>query len=132
MQARDIMTEKPITRDVSASLSDVIETMIDKDIRHLPIVSGDELVGMISDRDLRQFSRDVVALNGKARATLAAPISTFMSSDVLTADAEDDIDDLIDRMVENRIGALPIVDGDGVLVGIVSYIDILRAAAGKL
>lgn len=132
MQARDVMTPKPITRTVNATLAEVMETMLDKDIRHLPIVSGGELVGMISDRDLRQFSRDVVMMNGRAKAALAAPISSLMSGDVLTADAEDDVDSLIDVMVENRIGAVPIVDGDGVLVGIVSYIDILRAASGKL
>jgi CBS domain-containing protein len=132
MQARDIMTPKPITRGVDATLAEVMETMLDKDIRHLPIVAGGELVGMISDRDLRQFSRDVVSMNGRAKGALAAPISQLMSGDVLTAEAEDDIDALIDVMVENRVGAVPIVDSDGALVGIVSYIDILRAASGKL
>lgn len=132
MQARDVMTPNPVTHSVSATLAEVMETMLDKDIRHLPIVSGEELVGMISDRDMRQFSRDVVSMNGRAKSALAAPISNMMSGDVLTADPEDDIDTLIELMVENRVGAVPIVTGDGALVGIVSYIDILRAAAGRL
>lgn len=132
MQARDVMTQRPLTGSVSSSLSEVMETMLDRDIRHLPIVAGDELVGMISDRDLRQFSRALLSDNGHAKAQLSAPISKMMSSDVLTADPEDNLDELIDLMVENKVGAVPIVDGDGALVGIVSYIDILRAAAGKL
>jgi CBS domain-containing protein len=132
MQARDVMTPKPITRNTTSSLADVMETMLDKDIRHLPIVSGDELVGMISDRDMRQFSRDLIMGNGRAKAQLAAPIADMMSGDVLTAEPEDDVDDLIEIMVEHKVGAVPIVDGDGLLVGIVSYTDILRAASGKL
>jgi CBS domain-containing protein len=132
MQARDVMTPKPLTGDVKSTLSDVMETMLDKDIRHLPIVAGDELVGMVSDRDLRQFSRTLLADSARAKARLAAPISSMMSGDVLTADPEDDIDELIELMVENRVGAIPIVTGDGALVGIVSYVDILRAAVGRL
>lgn len=132
MQARDVMTPRPLTGSVTESVSDVMETMLTQDIRHLPIVSGDELVGMISDRDLRQFSRALLTDLDKARVSLKAPVGKMMSSDVLTADPEDDVDELIDIMVENKVGAVPIVDGDGLLVGIVSYIDILRAAAGKL
>ena len=132
MQARDVMTPSPVTRNPTASLSEVMETMLDKDIRHLPIVSGEELVGMVSDRDMRQFSRDLISDNGRAKAQLAAPISKMMSGDVLTVEPEDDLDDLIELMVEHKVGAVPVVDGDGSLVGIVSYIDILRAALGKL
>jgi CBS domain-containing protein len=132
MQARDVMTSKLVTGKVTESVSQVMDTMFSQDIRHLPIVSGDELVGMISDRDLRQFSRSVMLDGAAARAQLSAPIGKMMSSDVLTADPEDEIDELIDTMVENKVGAIPIVDGDGALVGIVSYIDILRAASGKL
>lgn len=132
MQARDVMTPKPLTGNVKSSLSEVMETMFDKDIRHLPIVSGDELVGMISDRDLRQFSRNILSDHGSAKAQLRTPISSMMSGDVLTAEPEDDVDELIELMIENKVGAVPIVDGDGSLIGIVSYIDILRAATGKL
>lgn len=132
MQARDVMTPKPLTGHTNNSVSEVMETMFDKDIRHLPIVSGDELVGMVSDRDLRQFSRSLLSDAARAKAQLRAPIGDMMSGDVLTAEPEDDIDELIELMVENKVGAVPIVDGDGALVGIVSYVDILRAAAGKL
>ena len=132
MQARDVMTAKPMTGKVSETVAAVMQTMFTQDIRHLPIVSGKELVGMISDRDLRQFSQALLDDAGKGRAQLSAPVGKMMTADVLTADPESDVDDLIDIMIENKVGAVPIVDVDGALVGIVSYIDILRAAAGKL
>lgn len=132
MQARDVMTPKPLTGSTHSSVSEVMETMLDKDIRHLPIVSGSKLVGMISDRDVRQFSHNILSDVARARAQLRTPIGDMMSGDVLTADPEDDVDEVIELMVENKVGAVPIVDGDGALVGIVSYVDILRAAAGKL
>lgn len=131
MQARDIMTLKPLTATITTSLAEVMDTMLDKGIRHMPIVNGDELVGMISDRDLRQLSRDLLS-DRSARAQLQAPATKLMSADLLTADAEDDIDEVINLMVEHRVGAVPIINGDGNLVGIVSYIDVLRAAVGKL
>ena len=132
MQARDVMTAQPLTATPSSSVSEVMETMSDKDIRHLPIVSGHELVGVVSDRDLRQFSRNILLDAARAQAQLRLPIGELMSSDVLTADPEDDVDDIIELMVDNKVGAVPIVTGDGALVGIVSYVDILRAASGKL
>jgi acetoin utilization protein AcuB len=49
-----------------------------------------------------------------------------MSSDVVTVDPEDDVHDVIDRMLENKIGAVPVVDADQTLVGIISYVDVLR------
>jgi acetoin utilization protein AcuB len=132
MHARDVMTTNVLTGSVRSTLAQAIDTMVSSDVRHLPIVSGDELIGMISDRDLRQFSRDLIVDDARARAKLAAPVTQLMSSDVLTADPEDDLDDLIELMIENKVGAVPVVDGDGQLVGIVSYIDILRAAHGRL
>jgi acetoin utilization protein AcuB len=132
MRARDLMTPKPIIAQTTTTVAEVMETMVAHDIRHLPIVSGKNLVGMISDRDLRQFSRNLLSDAGRAREQLRMPVADMMSGDPLTADAEDDIDDVIEAMIENKIGAVPVVDGDDVLVGIVSYVDILRAAVGKL
>src|SRR5690348_5214702 len=126
MQVRDVMTPKPLTGSTNTSIFEVMETMFDKDIRHLPIVEGDELVGMVSDRDLRQFSRNLLSDGARAKAQLRTRIGDMMSGDVISADPEDDVDDVIELMVENKVGAVPIVDSDGALVGIVSYVDILR------
>ena len=110
----------------------VMATLHRKNIRHLPIVAGGELIGMISDRDLRQFSQHLLSDSGAARAQLRRPIGPITYTDVVTADPEDNVDQLIELMVENKVGALPVVDSDGALVGLVSYVDMQRAATGKL
>jgi acetoin utilization protein AcuB len=132
MQVADIMTRNPITGRADHTVGEVLEVMLDKDIRHLPIVAGQELIGMVSDRDLRVFSRDAMSDAAGARARLMTPVGKVMSGDVVTVETEDDIDEVIELMVESKIGAVPVVDPDGALVGIVSTIDVLRAAMGKL
>ena len=52
-----------------------------------------------------------------------------MTADVLSVDVETDVTEIIELMLEHKIGALPVTDGDGGLVGIVSYMDVLRELA---
>jgi acetoin utilization protein AcuB len=106
------------------------------DIRHLPVVDEEgALVGMLSDRDLRGMA--VPQTPGKAlpgdghdghdgHDGMDAHVATLMTADVLSVQAEDDVSAVIDVMIENKVGAVPVIDGDGALVGIVSYVDILR------
>lgn len=103
------------------------------DVRHLPIVEDGELVGIISDRDLRDVIARLLAESADANSILDRPIADTMSADVLVVDPETELEDVIDLMIEHRIGALPVVaPGTQDLVGIVSYIDVLRAARDSL
>jgi acetoin utilization protein AcuB len=93
------------------------------------------LVGVLSDRDLREFSQpydmqfENLTTSNEREAT---PVSDVMAGDVISANPEDDIGELIDTMIDQKVGAIPIVDPiEGNLVGIVSYIDILRAARDR-
>jgi CBS domain-containing protein len=106
------------------------------DVRHLPVTSGGALVGIVSDRDLREVvpsALDVVARPRDAARILARPISDVMSSDVVSVSPGDDLVEAIDLMIKHRIGAIPVVDASSdELVGIVSYVDALRAARESL
>lgn len=116
-----------MTSDVTAIRETVpvrraVEAFEELDVRHLPVINGaHEVVGILSDRDLAPIASD--------RARLAQPVSRLMSADVLTVGLETDVDDVIDLLTEHRIGALPVVDGDGRLAGVVSYVDVLREVA---
>ncbi|MDP2341851.1 MAG: CBS domain-containing protein [Deltaproteobacteria bacterium] len=133
MLIRDIMTRNPITASPWTTIGEVAETLLREDIRHLPIVDAGAVVGVISDRDVRQFARDTLfAGTPEARRHLSAPVTSIMSTDVIDAAADDDVDVAIERMIENKIGALPVIDGDGVLVGILSTHDVLKRALGRL
>ena len=86
---------------------------------------------MLSDRDLASLDVGRVLTTEGAdalRRALAAPVVAAMSSDVISVEPEADLGDVIDLMIENKVGAIPVVLPDTrEVVGIVSYIDVLRA-----
>jgi CBS domain-containing protein len=133
MIAREVMTPTPARVFENARVRDAVEMLQTLDVRHLPVVNEDEeLVGMLSDRDLRGLAvPDVNAgeLQGTVIRAMDASVATVMSSSIVSVEEEDEIEDVVDLMLETKVGAVPVVDGDGVLVGIISYIDVLRKAA---
>ncbi|HET8938052.1 MAG TPA: CBS domain-containing protein [Polyangiales bacterium] len=128
--ARDLMTKNPVTLQVTATVKDALLILQSMEIRHLPIVNEqDELVGMVSDRDLRSLSIPRTFDErwlGELRVALREKIVSVMTADVLSVDVEADATEIIELMLEHKIGAVPVTDADGSLVGIVSYIDVLR------
>jgi acetoin utilization protein AcuB len=131
MEARDVMTPSPVTVTPQATLAEVWDLMREVDIRHVPVVEAGALVGMLSDRDLASLdvARVLTAEGTDAlRRALATRVITVMSSDVVSVEAEDDLAEVVDLMLERKVGAIPVVRPDtGHVVGIVSYIDVLRA-----
>jgi acetoin utilization protein AcuB len=134
MIVSDVMTENPITASSTSTIFDVMERMAQEDIRHMPVVDRHELVGFLSDRDLRAYSFELMLeAPESAKAKLKKPVSDVMSGDVLSVEPETDLADVCDLLIENKVGAVPVVDPvEGNLVGIVSYIDVLRAARDSL
>jgi acetoin utilization protein AcuB len=130
MKACDLMTPNPITVTPEATLAEVWDLMREADIRHVPVVETGVLVGMVSDRDLASLDVARVLTTDGAdalRRALATPVVTVMSSDVILVETEDDLDDVIELMLEHKVGAIPVVrPGTRDVVGIVSYIDVLR------
>jgi CBS domain-containing protein len=123
-RAIDVMTERPATTSPAATVAAAATMLDDLDIRHLPVVdSSGELIGMISDRDLR----GAFAVNGDGAPPGRARIVDVMSSNVIRALPDDELQEIAELMVDNRIGAVPIVDERGMLVGIVSYVDVLKS-----
>jgi acetoin utilization protein AcuB len=124
------MTPSPITVTPEATLAEVWDLMREADIRHVPVVEAGVLVGMVSDRDLASLdvARVLTADGAEAlRRALATPVVTVMSSDVIFVEMEDDLDDVIELMLEHKVGAIPVVRSDTRdVMGIVSYIDVLR------
>jgi CBS domain-containing protein len=132
MNVREVMSTEPFVAGVTASIRQVMRILNEADIRHIPVVEGDRLVGIVSDRDLRHLMPPALESfdNSEQLERLwSQPISTLMSSDVLTIDPNEDIVEAIDLMIEHKIGALPVAErGSAELLGIVSYVDVLREA----
>ncbi|MCC7381586.1 MAG: CBS domain-containing protein [Deltaproteobacteria bacterium] len=137
MNAKQVMTEDPVTLLPNAKLRDALEILQTLEIRHLPVVTPDNvLVGMISDRDIRQISLPYTLPDPERRpgaSVLDTPITDLMNSNPITAGPEAGLRELVDLMLEHRIGALPVVEeGSSDLLGIVSYVDLLRALRDEL
>jgi len=134
MRVAELMTADPISIAPSATVADALDRMYSHDVRHLPVVRHGRLVGMLSDRDMRGLfipDPEVAGLFDTNRMSMT--VSDLMSNNPISLPTEADVDDAIEAMLENNIGAVPIVDPlDGTLVGIVSYTDILREAQGRL
>ena len=128
--SRDLMTKRPVTLRVTSTVKDALHILQSMEIRHLPVVNEDsELVGMVSDRDLRSIAIPRSLDHrwfGELRIALEERITSIMTADVLCVEEEADATEIIELMLEHKIGAVPVTDADGTLVGIVSYIDVLR------
>jgi len=118
------MTPNPMTVTPQASIADAWELMRELEIRHVPVVEDGALVGMLSDRDLARL--DIARM-------LAMPIVNVMSSDVIAIEPETELSEVVELLLEHKVGALPVIRSDTrKVVGIVSYIDVLRAVQDRL
>lgn len=137
MQVSELMTPNPITVEHTVTIREAMGLLHEYDMRHLPVVDEDSLRGMLSDRDVRRYMPALTPdedYEPLAVERLDDPVSAAMRGTVATVNPEDDISAAIDLMVDWKIGAIPVIEegSDRKLVGIVSYVDVLRAARGTL
>lgn len=132
MYAHEIVTSDVVTVESTDTIQDAIDVLNELDIRHLPVVENEVLKGMISDRDLREFALpEMIRFSNpeKAAKRCGRPVSDLMYTDLLTVGPEDDITDVIEIMINHKIGAVPVCDQiEGRLVGIISYVDVLQSS----
>jgi CBS domain-containing protein len=127
--ARDVMTADPMTLSPQASVAEAWNAMRELDVRHIPIVDRGALVGMISDRDVARVIH-LLAAGGASelKDELATPIARVMSTAVVSVGPDTDLGEVVELLLEEKIGALPVVHPDTLdVLGIVSYVDVLRA-----
>ena len=128
----DIMQTKPVTISASERLSTVEDIMTLGHVRHMPVVQGGKLVGVVSERDLLRASLSVLSehRDEERRAFLhVVEIGRIMSTPPIVVDPDSSIDEAALTMAEKKIGCLPVLRGDD-LVGMVTETDVLRWVAG--
>lgn len=125
----DAMSEPAVSVAPTDSLREAAKLMVDHQVRHLPVVEDGEVIGMLSDRDIRTLAGDPVrfATSRDDAAVRERSVREAMVSTALTVHPSRPLSDLVQELIDEKIGAVPVVDMDGKLVGIVSYIDALRA-----
>jgi len=120
MQVRDYMSPSPVTIREDADYGEAFGIMEQRDLHHLPVVNkGDEVVGIVARRDLQLA----------ARYFHEAPVEVgeVMHTPVVTIASDADLSVAVERMMEDRIGCLPVAEDGKHLVGIITETDLLRA-----
>ena len=126
------MTRKVITIDQEADIFEAQEKMAHNRIRHLPVIDPqDRLIGIVTDRDIRsalpfKLFKDP-GLEADKEDISDLKIKDVMTQNPRTISADDTIQDALLLIQDLRVGALPVVDDQGKLKGIISVRDLLRA-----
>ncbi len=116
---KDIMVRKVITIEPDKTAMDAAKLMADNNISSVLVMDGDKIVGIVTERDLVRK----VCANDIPSSKVS--ILSVMSSPVITAESDLPIEAAVQRMFNNRIRRLPVVE-DGMLVGIVTISDIAK------
>ena len=116
---RDAMTEDPRSIGASESVVDAARLMREEDIGSLPITDSEELLGMITDRDI---TTRVVSEAADPKTT---SVGDVCSRDVISVEADTDHEEAVALMARHQVRRLPVVE-NGKLVGIVAQADIAR------
>jgi acetoin utilization protein AcuB len=127
MLVKDIMQHDVACVRPETHLEEVVRLLQRRGVRHLPVLDHEDLVGIISDRDLKSvLPSPVTKLAATATPVHSAGLTAgdIMTKRVITVEPMVSVEDAARLLVEERIGALPVMDG-GALVGIVTETDVL-------
>ncbi|WP_187345307.1 CBS domain-containing protein [Cystobacter ferrugineus] len=123
-----LMTHEPYALGPDATLEEAAGVLIDADVRHLPVVDEDErLVGILSERDLRErLGGGAREWPRAARQVLETRLGEVMTPDPISLRSGEPVAQALEIFTDERVGAIPVVEEEGRLLGILSYIDLLR------
>jgi len=127
MLVKDIMTPNPHTIESEKTIQDALLLMYQHDIRRLPVMDGNKLIGIVSDRDIKQvIGRPPLGAGSANETELNHSILSVMTHNAVTVYQDNDIRQAIELMVDNKFSGLPVVNHDQQLVGVISAVDVLR------
>ena len=129
----DVMSNDPLTVSPSDTVGKAEELMYENHYRQLPVVENKQLIGIVSDRDIRSFLAQPSFVEPEKRArALRTKVKEIMTAKPLTVSPEDDLREAVELLIEEKIGGIPVVDETEGLVGIVTYVDVLRFFLNRL
>ena len=129
MRVSDWMTEKPITVTEETLLLDAYRIFHEYEIRHLPVMRDDHLVGIVSDRDVGKFMLDKLS---KPHTSVTETVGSAMTRNVVTIAADDSVVNAAMIMHNRKISCLPVLNRAGQLVGIMTINDLLEVLVSRL
>jgi len=121
----DVMSANPCAIDANKPVAYAAKMMKQEDVGLAPIVEGDRLVGALTDRDI------VTRVVAEGRDPQSVPVREVASTDLVTIDPQQDLDEALRLMASNQVRRLPVVAEDGRLVGVLAQADVAREAKDK-
>jgi CBS domain-containing protein len=117
---KDAMTSNPKTVTSDQTVADAARIMKQEDAGVVPIVDGERLVGVVTDRDI------TITVVAEGKDPQSTRVTEIASRDLVTVDPQQDLDEALRLMARHQVRRLPVVEEDGRLVGILAQADVAR------
>ena len=124
-KVREVMTDRPRCITPETPVSEAARLMKSEDVGSLPILDGERLTGIVTDRDI------VLQAVAEEKDPRGMPVREVASRDLVTVGQDEDLSEALKRMASHQIRRIPVVDEDDRLVGIVTQADVAREAKDK-
>jgi CBS domain-containing protein len=118
---RELMTSNPTTVRPESPVADAARLMGSEDVGSLPVVEGDMLVGVVTDRDI------AVRIVAEGKDPQSTTVGDIQSSDPVTVTPDQGLDEALSEMAHHQVRRLPVVEGQK-LVGVLAQADVAREA----
>jgi len=124
-KVREVMTDRPRCITPETPISEAARLMKSDDVGSLPILEGDRLAGIVTDRDI------VLQAVAEEKDPRGMPVREVASRELVTIGPEEDLSEALKLMASHQIRRIPVVDDDSRLVGILAQADIAREMKDK-
>lgn len=144
MKVADIMTRDVVTLEPEQNLEEAARILMEEAISGAPVVKEGKVIGMLSERDLLStrtdprpprylellggiiFLDNVKEFQNQLKRATATKVEELMTSEVVVTYPESSLDEAAQTIIDQRVNRLPVVDDEGILIGIVTRNDVLR------
>ena len=124
-KVHEVMTDRPRVVTPETTVSEAAQLMKNDDIGSLPILDGEQLAGMVTDRDI------VIRAVADGKDPRGMPVREVASRELVTVNADEELSSALQLMASQQVRRLPVVDDDGRLVGILAQADVAVEAKEK-
>jgi len=124
-KVQDVMSTRPRCVSPDTPVTEAAELMESEDVGSLPVLEGDELAGMITDRDI------VIRAIARGKDPRGMPVREISTRDVVAIRGDEDLSEALKLMASHQVRRLPVVDESNHLVGVLAQADVAREAGEK-
>ena len=124
-KVHEVMTDRPRVVTPETTVSEAAQLMKNDDIGSLPILDGEQLAGMVTDRDI------VIRAIAEGKDPRGMPVREVASRELVTVHADEELSSALQLMASQQVRRLPVVDDDGRLIGILAQADVAVEAKEK-